>query len=56
MIFIYYLVMKRTVITKNSVMKIQNLVVSHKSQRVKLNPGTSDFLKKQKHKFLFDTL
>ena len=29
-------------ITKNSVVKIQNLVVNHKSRPVKLNSGTLD--------------
>ena len=35
--FAFYLVMKRLMITKNSVMKIKNLV-NHESEPVKLNP------------------
>ena len=31
MLFIFYLVMKRLMITKNSVVKIQNLFVNHES-------------------------
>ena len=34
----FYLVVKKFVITKNSVVKIQNLVVNHKSRPVKPNP------------------
>ena len=38
MIFIFYLVVKRLVITKNSVVKTQNLLMNHKSRPVKSNP------------------
>ena len=38
MIFFFYLVMKRLVMTKNSVVKIQKLVVNHESRPVKSNP------------------
>ena len=38
MIFIFYLVLKRLMITKNSVMKIQNFDVNHESRLVKSNP------------------
>ena len=34
---IFYLVMKRLIVTKNSVVEIQNPVVNHESQPVKLN-------------------
>ena len=34
----FYLVIKKFMIKKNSVLKIQNLVVNHESQPVKLNP------------------
>ena len=33
--------MKRFMLTKNLLMKIQNLVVSHESQSIKLNPAMS---------------
>ena len=33
----FYLVIKKFMIKKNSVLKIQNLVVNHESQPVKLN-------------------
>ena len=36
--YIFYLVMKILMIKKNSVVKIQNLVVNHQSQPVKSNP------------------
>ena len=36
--FNLYLVVKRLKITKNSVVKIQNVVVNHKSRPVKSNP------------------
>ena len=38
--------MKKLMITKNSVMKIQNVVVNHESQLVTSNPGVSRRLKK----------
>ena len=38
--------MKKLMITKNSVMKIQNVVVNHESQPVTSNPGVSRRLKK----------
>ena len=36
--------MKRFMITENSVMKIQNHVVNHKSQPIKSNPVNINFL------------
>ena len=41
MLFAFYLVVKRLMITKNSVAKIKNLVVNHESRPVKLNPEIS---------------
>ena len=38
MIFIFLLVVKRFVKTKNSVVKIQNLAVNHESRPAKPNP------------------
>ena len=38
--------MKKLMITKNSVMKIQNVVVNHESRTVTSNPGVSRRLKK----------
>ena len=38
MLFAFYLVVKRLMITKNSVMKIQSLVENHQSRPIKLNP------------------
>ena len=38
--------MKKLMITKNSVMKIQNVVVNHESRPVTSNPGVSRRLKK----------
>ena len=38
--FSFYLVMKRIMISKNSVVKIQNLVVNHNSRTLKSNPGS----------------
>ena len=35
---LFYLAVKRLTITKNSVMKIQNNFMNHKSQPIKLNP------------------
>ena len=35
----FYLVTKRLAVTENSVVKIQNLVMNHKSRPVKSNPG-----------------
>ena len=35
-----YLVMKRPMITENTVVKIQNLIVNHESQPVKSNPDS----------------
>ena len=35
-----YLVVKRFIITENSIVKIQNVVVNHRSQPVKSNPVT----------------
>ena len=35
MLFSFYLVVKRLMITKNSVVKIKNLVVNHESRPVK---------------------
>ena len=39
----FYLVVKKFVITKNSVMKIQNLVVKHESRPIKSNPAIQPF-------------
>ena len=39
----FYLVVKKFVITKNSVMKIQNLVVNHESRPIKSNPAIQPF-------------
>ena len=36
---IFYFFMKMLIITKNSVIGIQNLVLNHKSQPLKPNPG-----------------
>ena len=41
--FYFFIVLKRLVITKNSVVKIQNLVVNHESRPVKSNPGVAVF-------------
>ena len=38
MIFTFYLVVKRPMITDNSVVKIQSIVVNHESRPVKSNP------------------
>ena len=38
MLFSFYLVVKRLMITKNSVMKIKNLVVNYESRPVKSSP------------------
>ena len=35
----FYLVVKRLLITKNSVVKIQNLSVNHESPHIKSNPA-----------------
>ena len=43
MIFIFFIVLKRLVITKNSVVKIQNRVMNHESRPVKSNPGVAVF-------------
>ena len=40
----FYLVVIKFMITKNSVMKSQNLTMNHKSGPVKSNPDTSEFL------------
>ena len=38
MLFAFYLVVIRLMITKNSAVKIKNLVVNHESQPLKSNP------------------
>ena len=40
--FIIYVVVKRFMTTKNSVMEIQNLVVNHELQHIMLNPECND--------------
>ena len=38
-LFVFYLVVKRLMITKNSFVKIQSLIVNHELGPVKLNPA-----------------
>ena len=50
MIFIFFcLIVKKLMIAKNSVMKIQNLIVNHKSRPSKSNPEISYFQKNLLH-------
>ena len=39
LIVFFYLVVKKLMITNNSVMKIQNLVMNHKTRPVRSNPA-----------------
>ena len=50
MIFIFFcLIVKKLMIAKNSVMKIQNLIVNHKSRPIKSNAEISYFQKNLLH-------
>ena len=44
LIFIFYLIMKRLMVTTNFAMKIKDLGVNHKSQPVKLKTGIYQFV------------